>query len=774
MLGLLLGDGGLTQPSRVNLTCADDDVIAEVRRCCDALGWTLRNRTPSSPGIEWSITGGDVHAVLRSTGMHGVGAHGKRVPGEAWSWAPREQAALLCGMLESDGSATRGAAGDAVELWSVSEGLMRDAQSLLLRIGVSSRVAIKRGRYKGAVHESWRVTVTGSAIDDLARELPSRGPRSASPVLRDGTVHHGNDRADVVPEAVIDRLLPGRMARGARPRLDNRRRHGQQRWKVLDRAGQAGVSALGHAANLGWDQVTLVTRAAPERTWSIEVAETHAVIVDDVVTHNTTQVIGRLLWEFGRNPNLRVKLVCASDSKANERVQEIREHIGRNPRVKEVFPHLEPAEDRDWTKRKLTLRRTLIQRDVSLEALGIGSSVTGGRADMLIFDDICDERNTLRFPELREQIKRTFKAAFAPVLEPDGRTWYICTLYHEADNSHELIRAGRYGCECHDTPDDDGSPRAWDIVRHDVGVAGDTMHPLWPRVWNRVRLEARKLKIGAVEFDRAYRNMPQSESTQIVPGAWIVYDEPPPNDEDLVTFQAYDLADGENKKGDAFAGVTIGTPVEWPPIPGMHKWERMLEMLRSSYDDEEVVQEMMGATDWGPRPVWVLSAFAERIPFGDQVRRIISEWVRWGSAHVGIEKVTCEGVSAQIQREPGAPIIPIVRLRPTRSKARRLTQVAPLVQSGQVRFSPHLDPDRNPGLAQSGDLVSELRQFPIAKHDDLVDALVYALLLLLLWEQMTAAGREETADAVGVRVLGAPVVSGGQGSAETDPRMRYP
>ena len=463
----------------------------------------------------------------------------------------------------------------------------------------------------------------------------------------------------------------------------------------------------------------------------------------------TTQVIGRLLWEFGRNQNLRVKLVCASDSKANERVQEIREHIQRNPRVREVFPGLRPAEDRDWTKRKLTLERSIISRDVSLEALGIGSSVTGGRADMLIFDDICDERNTLRFPELREQIKRTFKAAFAPVLEPTGRTWYLCTLYHEADNSHELIRAGRYLCECHHDPDDDGSPRAWRIVRHDVGVPGDTLRPLWPSVWSRRRLEARRLKIGSVEFDRAYRNMPQSESTQIIHGGWIVYDTPPPLD-DLVTFQAYDLADGENSKGDAFAGVTIGTPHEWPPGPESARWAEALDALH----DPEVLAQM----DWGPRPIYVLSAFAVRVPFGDQVRRIIQEWVDWEATFIGIEKVTCEGVSAQLQREPGAPVLPLFRLRPTRSKARRLNGVSPLVQSGRVRFAPHLDPDRNPDLVHAGDLVSELRQFPIAKHDDLVDAFVYAILLLMRWEAVTRQERDEADQSIGVRVLGAPRV----------------
>jgi len=123
--------------------------------------------------------------------------------------------------------------------------------------------------------------------------------------------------------------------------------------------------------------------------------------------------------------------------------------------------------------------------------------------------------------------------------------------------------------------------------------------------------------------------------------------------------------------------------------------------------------------------------------------------------HVGIEKAGIEGVSSQIAREPGAPHVPLFRLRPMRSKAQRLSAVSPLVQSGRVRFATHLDPDRNQRLVQTGDVVGELTQFPVAKHDDLVDAFVYAILLLLRWEIVDQQKKREFDSAVGVRVLGA-------------------
>src|SRR5262245_40335655 len=52
------------------------------------------------------------------------------------------------------------------------------------------------------------------------------------------------------------------------------------------------------------------------------------------------QACGRILWELGRNPALRVKIVCATEAIAAERSRFLRDAIANNVRVRLVFPHL--------------------------------------------------------------------------------------------------------------------------------------------------------------------------------------------------------------------------------------------------------------------------------------------------------------------------------------------------------------------------------------------------------------------------------------------------
>ena len=55
------------------------------------------------------------------------------------------------------------------------------------------------------------------------------------------------------------------------------------------------------------------------------------------------QVCGRLLWELGGNPGLRVKVVCATEAVAAERSRFLRDAIAHNTWVHRVFPELVPA-----------------------------------------------------------------------------------------------------------------------------------------------------------------------------------------------------------------------------------------------------------------------------------------------------------------------------------------------------------------------------------------------------------------------------------------------
>ena len=102
----------------------------------------------------------------------------------------------------------------------------------------------------------------------------------------------------------------------------------------------------------------------------------------------TTQVCLRVLWELGRDPSLRIRIVCASEAIALDRSRFLRRSIARNPRVRKVFPHLRPSEP--WLANAFAVERKPGILGPSLAAFGIGAASTGTRADLLICDDVVD------------------------------------------------------------------------------------------------------------------------------------------------------------------------------------------------------------------------------------------------------------------------------------------------------------------------------------------------------------------------------------------------
>lgn len=166
----------------------------------------------------------------------------------------------------------------------------------------------------------------------------------------------------------------------------------------------------------------------------------------------TTQcVVGRVAYEVGRNPNIRVKVVCNSDEKAKERVAGIK-NLMRTQAYRYVFPGIQILDGKLAKKARKTVKDTAHAFDVvktshyaqsidpTVQAVGVFATSTGGRADLLVFDDVVDERNALLNPALREQVIIKCENSFMTRLVTDGRVIYIGTPYHQADFSHELMK----------------------------------------------------------------------------------------------------------------------------------------------------------------------------------------------------------------------------------------------------------------------------------------------------------------------------------------------
>ncbi|NBE84343.1 Holliday junction branch migration DNA helicase RuvB [Micromonospora sp. NEAU-HG-1] len=166
LAGYLIGDGCTS--NHVTFTGGDESVLADFRSVCDRLGHP-HNTRPNSPRSSLIRVSG-LRPWLAEHGLLDKTAWLKRVPefvhrGDAW-----QVGAFLGAYFACDGTVSRRGQGRydlIVEYYSVSRELLADVQHLLLRLGIQSHLKLKRGRYQGRPHESWRLSVTSQ--DDVAR-----------------------------------------------------------------------------------------------------------------------------------------------------------------------------------------------------------------------------------------------------------------------------------------------------------------------------------------------------------------------------------------------------------------------------------------------------------------------------------------------------------------------------------------------------------------------------------------------------------------------------
>lgn len=250
---------------------------------------------------------------------------------------------------------------------------------------------------------------------------------------------------------------------------------------------------------LSYGNPELFEQQSFQKEWQDAITNYQWVLIDSPREHGkTNQVsIGRTIYDLGKNPNDRIKIITNSDEKGTEIAMTIATHIKTNPRVHEIFPDLRPADEGMWTKSKIYIERSMIGKDPSLEACGILSTGVGGRADKLRFDDPVDWRNAIQQPALRKAVKEAYRDVWVNLLPPTGRCDYIATPWHKDDLTAELKT------ESH-----------WYKVTH---VIGDAFTPIWPDKWSAEALKQRLSIIGSRAFDRGFRGKVISDEDAIFP-----------------------------------------------------------------------------------------------------------------------------------------------------------------------------------------------------------------------------------------------------------------
>ena len=292
-LGLLVGDGCLTQRKRIVFTSADEELVAVFREVAARL--RLHVFPNGARKYDQVIASSGLYYLLEHLGLSLGLARTKRVPTAILTAPQPVVAAFLSALFDTDGSVDR--RDGAITFSTVSDTLAAQVQTILLNLGIVASRTVKRGRYLGQPHLSHLLTVTGTEaerFDELIgfrlarkRDLRRRRPRNAN--------------VDVIPnvaESIRNAMRAARLTHAEHKLFSDyrwaRRKPSHQKLRQLtDLLARGGAPPAALAPlNALLDRGLLfldVVEIAPSRAqvYDLTVPGTHSFVANGFVNHNT-------------------------------------------------------------------------------------------------------------------------------------------------------------------------------------------------------------------------------------------------------------------------------------------------------------------------------------------------------------------------------------------------------------------------------------------------------------------------------------------------------
>jgi len=175
LAGYFVGDGAVGRSKKsgskgscnAEFTCNDEVQLNDFRLCVESIGGEVVNRkNPNQFGTK------GLQDWLRETDIAGHTAYNKRVPDWVFLGSPEQISNFIGAYFACDGTVSKQC--DDMIFYSVSKELLVDVQHLLLRIGISSTLKTKNGKYLETRHRSWmlRTRQQDDAYGRFARRIP--------------------------------------------------------------------------------------------------------------------------------------------------------------------------------------------------------------------------------------------------------------------------------------------------------------------------------------------------------------------------------------------------------------------------------------------------------------------------------------------------------------------------------------------------------------------------------------------------------------------------
>ena len=244
----------------------------------------------------------------------------------------------------------------------------------------------------------------------------------------------------------------------------------------------------------------------------------------------TMTMLTAILWYIGHNPNTTNVITSVSSDQAKQRLGNIREIIGHNPRYKLVFPWVEIDPRKPWTNSEINVwdRRVGFSQSrkkrneegtsntPSLFAMGMGGKgLVGNRiSGFAVVDDPHDEDAAFS-PTTRQRAIDWYYRTFINCLLVNAKAIIITTRWHQEDLAGDIIDTKIGGYKILNTP-------AETIDENGKRISN------WPAVWPLERLDAKRAGIGDRMYGALYLNDVNALKGVMFEAGWLRNELPRP------------------------------------------------------------------------------------------------------------------------------------------------------------------------------------------------------------------------------------------------------
>lgn len=165
ILGMLLGDGGLTQKT-IMYTSTDQQLLDSLSEYIVKHDCVLKHAAKISYRIKTNGQRNAIKAILVKYGLHGCGSHTKFIPVDYKYSSIEDRYAIIQGLMDTDGCATDQ---KIIEYSTVSKRLSEDVKEICQSLGYMVRVKERFTKCNGKSFHSYRLTIHGDGLSRLFR-----------------------------------------------------------------------------------------------------------------------------------------------------------------------------------------------------------------------------------------------------------------------------------------------------------------------------------------------------------------------------------------------------------------------------------------------------------------------------------------------------------------------------------------------------------------------------------------------------------------------------